>query len=262
MIGRAGFTRRGALTAAIGGSAMAAGPASAISIIEQLTKSVVPVAAKVQLAMPELVEDGSTVPLAVTVDSPMSEADHVRAIHIVAAANPETTVAVFHLSPASGRAAIATRIRLAESQIVLALAEMSDGSWYSGRAPVKVAIGGCGSGAVGSANSAVVGDPRVKVPETVRAGEVFEIKTLLAHPMQTGRQTDLAAASLPRLIIARLSCSSAATELFGAELYTGVAANPYFSFHGRLERSADLDFLWSEESGRTFTTVRTVTVIA
>ena len=92
----------------MGGSALAAGPASAISTITQLTKGVVPVAAKVQLVMPEIVEDGGAVPLAVTVDSTMSEGDHVRAIHIVAAANPEPTVAVFHLSPASGRAAIAT----------------------------------------------------------------------------------------------------------------------------------------------------------
>ena len=145
---------------------------------------------------------------------------------------------------------------------MLALAEMSDGSWYSGRAPVKVAIGGCGSGAVSSTASTAIGDPRVKLPETVRPGEVFEIKTLLAHPMQTGRQTDLAGASLPRLIIARLTCNSAATELFGAELGTGVAANPYFSFDGRLERTTDLVFLWREEFGRTFTTVRTVTVIA
>ena len=262
MIGRPGLTRRAALTAAIGGSALANGPASATSLLEQLTNGIVPVAGKVRLTMPEVVEDGGAVPLAVAVDSAMTESDHVRSIHIVAAANPETTVAVFHLTPASGRAAIAARIRLAESQIVLALAEMSDGSWYSGQAPVKVAVGGCGSGAVRSADSAAIGDPRVKVPETVRAGEVFEIKTLLAHPMQTGRQTDLAGASLPRLIIARLTCSSAATELFGAQLGTGVAANPYFSFHGRLERTADLVFLWSEEFGRTFTTVRTVTVIA
>ena len=176
-------------------------------------------------------------------------------------ANPEPVVAVFQLSPASGRAALATRIRLAESQVVMAMAEMSDGSWYAGRAPVKVAIGGCGSGAAAPATSGAIGDPRVKLPETVRAGEVFPIKTLLAHPMQTGRQTDLAGAPLPRLIIDRLSCSAAGAHLFRADLGTGVAANPYFSFDGRLDRTADLVFLWSEETGRSFTARRTVTII-
>ena len=79
--------------------------------------------------MPEFVEDGGAVPLAVTVDSTMTESDHVRRFTSWRPRTREPTVAVFHLSPASGRAAIATRIRLAESQIVLALAEMSDGSW-------------------------------------------------------------------------------------------------------------------------------------
>lgn len=259
---RVGLTRRDALAAAMGGSTLTGGPASATSILDQLTNGITSTATKVWLTMPEVVEDGGAVPVAITVDSPMTDSDHVRAIHIVPAANPEPTVAVFHLSPASGRAAIATRIRLAESQIIVAMAEISDGSWYVGRATAKVAIGGCGSGAVGSAAAGAIGDPRVKLPETVRAGEVFENKTLLAHPMQTGRQTDLAGAPLPRLIIAHVSCAAAGVELFGADLGTGVAANPYLSFDGRLDRTADLVFLWSEETGRSFTTRRTVTVVA
>ena len=163
--------------------------ASATSIFDQLTAGIAPTATKVWLTMPEVVEDGGAVPVAVTVDSPMTDSDHVRAIHVVAAANPEPTVAVFHLTPASGRAAITTRIRLAESQIVVAMAEMSDGSWYAGRATTR-SPSALQQRCLELSRRRAVGDPRVKLPETVRAGEVFEIKTLLAHPMQTGRQTD------------------------------------------------------------------------
>ena len=94
--------------------------------------------------MPEIAEDGSVVPLTVRVDSPMTEANHVRTITIVAEANPEPTVVVFHLTPASGRAEVSTRIRLAQTESVVATAEMSDGSLFVGRVMVKVAVGGCG----------------------------------------------------------------------------------------------------------------------
>jgi sulfur-oxidizing protein SoxY len=170
-------------------------------------------------------------------------------------------LAVFRLSPASGRAEVSARIRLAESQIVVAMAEMSDGSWYIGRAPAKVAIGGCGSGVAGPTAAQAIGDPRVRLPQTVPAGEAFEIKTLIAHPMQTGRLTDATGTPIPRQIIGRFSCLSASGELFGAGLGTGMAANPYLAFHARLERSTALEFVWTEEAGRTFRARQIITVV-
>jgi hypothetical protein len=167
---------------------------------------------------------------------------------------------VFHFTPASGRAVVSSRIRLADSQIVVAVAEMSDGSRYIARAPTKVAIGGCSSGAVPALAVGELGDPRVKLPVSVRPGEVFEIKTLLAHPMQTGRQTDLAGAPLPRLVVDRFACTASGSILFSAEFGTGVAANPYLAFRARLERSAELHFVWTEESGRAFETTQVVAV--
>lgn len=99
--------------------------------------------ARVTLRMPPIAENGNTVPLTVTVDSPMTAANHVKAVHVLADRNPLAEVATFHLSPALGRAEVSTRIRLAETQGVLAIAELSDGSLLSGEVTVTVTIGGC-----------------------------------------------------------------------------------------------------------------------
>jgi sulfur-oxidizing protein SoxY len=98
---------------------------------------------KVVLDLPPLVENGNTVPLGVTVDSPMTPADHVKAIHVFTEKNPQPNVAAFHLGPHSGRASVATRVRLANTQNVLAICEMSDGTLWSGTVEVVVTLGAC-----------------------------------------------------------------------------------------------------------------------
>lgn len=98
---------------------------------------------RVRIEIASLVENGNTVPLALVVDSPMTPADHVAAIGVFTPANPQPDVAVFHLSPRSGRARVATRIRLATSQHVAAVARMSDGSCWTARADVVVTLAAC-----------------------------------------------------------------------------------------------------------------------
>jgi sulfur-oxidizing protein SoxY len=98
---------------------------------------------KVKLDIPPLVENGNTVPCAVTVDSPMTAADHVKAIHVFTEKNPQPYVVSVALGPRAGRASISTRIRLRDSQVVLAVAEMSDGTFWSDRANVIVTISAC-----------------------------------------------------------------------------------------------------------------------
>jgi len=98
---------------------------------------------KVKLELPPLVENGNAVPLVVGVDSPMTEADHVRAIHVFTEKNPQPNVATFHLGPRAGRARVATRIRLADSQTVVAICELSDGSFWSDSAGIVVTLAAC-----------------------------------------------------------------------------------------------------------------------
>ena len=98
---------------------------------------------RVKLEQPPLVENGNVVPLAVSVESPMTEADHVRAIHVFTERNPQPDVLSVRLGPRAGRARVATRIRLAHTQTVVAIGELSDGSFWSDSADVVVTLAAC-----------------------------------------------------------------------------------------------------------------------
>ena len=98
---------------------------------------------RVKLELPPLSENGNTVPLTVSVESPMTPADHVRAIHVFTELNPQPDVVSFRFGPRAGRASVSTRIRLANTQTVTAIAELSDGSFWSAGAAVVVTLAAC-----------------------------------------------------------------------------------------------------------------------
>jgi sulfur-oxidizing protein SoxY len=98
---------------------------------------------RVKLAIPPLVENGNSVGLTVAVESAMTAQDHVRRIGVFNEKNPQPNVATFHLTPRSGKASVQTRIRLATSQKLVAVAEMSDGSFWSDQADVYVTLAAC-----------------------------------------------------------------------------------------------------------------------
>jgi len=98
---------------------------------------------RVKLELPPLVENGNAVPLTIGVESPMTAADHVRAIHVFTEKNPQPNVVSVRLGPRAGRASVSTRIRLADTQTVTAIAELSDGSFYSDRVDVVVTLAAC-----------------------------------------------------------------------------------------------------------------------
>ncbi len=99
---------------------------------------------RITLEVPQIAENGNTVPIAIEVKSPMTSGDYVKALHIYADKNPNPYVATFRFTPESGRARVSTRMRMIKSQNVIAVAEMSDGSVYMSKKAVKVTIGGCG----------------------------------------------------------------------------------------------------------------------
>jgi len=98
---------------------------------------------RVKLELPPLSENGNTVPLTVSVESPMTAPDHVRAIHVFTELNPQPDVVSFRFGPRAGRASVSTRIRLANTQTVTAIAELSDGSFWSASAAVVVTLAAC-----------------------------------------------------------------------------------------------------------------------
>jgi sulfur-oxidizing protein SoxY len=98
---------------------------------------------KVTIDVPPLVENGNTVPVTVSVDSPMTAADHVKSIHLFNEKNPQPNVIAVHLGPRAGKAALSTRIKLADAQKIIAVAQLSDGSFWSDEADVIVTIAAC-----------------------------------------------------------------------------------------------------------------------
>jgi len=122
----------------------AAAPEALAEAFAQLfgTRTVSP--GKVKLELPKLAENGAVVPVTVSVDSPMTEHDHVRHIHLFAEKNPQPRVLDVELGPVNGRARVSSRIRIADSQQILAVAELSDGSLWSAAVHVEVTVAGCG----------------------------------------------------------------------------------------------------------------------
>jgi len=146
-----GINRRQIIAGAAGALAAAGlslAPAQAANNAQELIKTFTggkPVTeGKVKLDLPEIAENGNTVPMTVMVESPMTEASHVTDVLVLADGNPNAGVATFHFSPASGVAEANTRIRLATTQNIIAVAKMNDGSFVTTSKQVKVTIGGCG----------------------------------------------------------------------------------------------------------------------
>ena len=118
-------------------------PTSMQSAINDVVKGAVIRRGKVRLDVPPLVENGNTVPLVVAVDSPMTAEQYVVSIHIFNEKNPQPNVGNFYLGPRAGRAQISTRIRLSDTQTLIAIAKLSDGSFWSATADVVVTLAAC-----------------------------------------------------------------------------------------------------------------------
>lgn len=118
-------------------------PATMAAAIQSVTGGAAVRAGKVKLDIPPLVENGNTVPMTVTVAHPMAPEDHVRSIHIFNEKNPQPNIGNFHFTPHNGRAQVSTRIRLADSQKIMAIAKLSDGSFWSASIDVVVTLAAC-----------------------------------------------------------------------------------------------------------------------
>ena len=133
-----------ALAAAIAPHMALATPATVEAEIKKLLGDRKAADGKIKLDLPAIAENGLVVPLSFDVESPMTEADHVKAVHFFADGNPLPGLATFRFTPACGKASASTRIRLAATQMIICVAEMSNGAVHMAKQEVKVTIGGCG----------------------------------------------------------------------------------------------------------------------
>jgi sulfur-oxidizing protein SoxY len=118
-------------------------PATLASAIRNVVGAAVMRTGKVKIDIPPLVENGNTVPMTVSVSNPMTAEDHVKSIHVFNEKNPQPNVGSFYLGPRAGRAQVSTRIRLADSQKIVAIAHLSDGSFWSTTVDVVVTLAAC-----------------------------------------------------------------------------------------------------------------------
>jgi sulfur-oxidizing protein SoxY len=132
-----------ALSSLAGAQSASATPAMMLAAIRGVVGEASLRKGKVKLDLPPLIENGNAVPMTVSVESAMTEADHVKAIHVFNEKNPQPHVVSVQLGPRAGKAVISTRIRLADSQTVIAIAELSDGSFWSDEADVVVTLAAC-----------------------------------------------------------------------------------------------------------------------
>ena len=141
---RRDFLRAGAgLTVLLAVRPAEATPATMQDAIRAVVGTAPVTKGRVKLELPPLSENGNAVPLTVSLESAMTPAEHVRAIHVFTEKNPQPEVVSFRLGPRGGRARVSTRIRLADTQTVIAIGELSDGSFWSAESAVVVTLAAC-----------------------------------------------------------------------------------------------------------------------
>ncbi len=94
--------------------------------------------------------------------------------------------------------------------------------------------------------------PRVKVPKSAAAGEIFEIKTLISHKMETGLRKDKKGQIIPRQIINKFTCTLNGKEVFAADWHPSISANPYMAFNLKATESGTLEFKWHDDNGSVY----------
>ncbi len=139
LAGAAGFT-----VTALGASLAEATPEQVAEEVKKVTGGKATAEGKIKLDLPSIAENGLVVPLNFEIESPMTEKDYVKNVHFYAEGNPNPLLAAFHFTPLIPKASAQIRIRLAQTQNIVAVAEMSDGKLYMAKKEVKVTIGGCG----------------------------------------------------------------------------------------------------------------------
>jgi sulfur-oxidizing protein SoxY len=251
------FSRRDALLLGASGAAWLALPTSAsaqawerLDAAKKIVGNAKPSSDGISLDLPLVSEDGSSVQLTVNVDRPMTDADYVQKIHLFATRNPSPEVASFELTPRAGRANITTRVRLNESQTVIALAQTNKGQLLATSRDVRVTVSGCLIRADTYESSAEM-LPRVRVPAKTAAGTPAEVLTLINHPMETGLREGPDGKVLPQRIVRSFEAALDGEPFFKATFYRSLAANPYLRFYAAPKANGKLAFKWTEDTGRT-----------
>lgn len=222
--------------------------------------NVTPIYGQLIVELPGVVDDGSSLPLSVHIQHPMTSGNFIASIHVFAPLNPQVEVLDLQLSNVLGRAAFSTRVRINESQTVYAVARTNQGEVYIGSTDIRVATGGCAM--VSEGPSEVFGPARVAPMRDAQAGVPQEVRTLISHPMETGRRQGQDGSLVARNLLESFVVEYNGEQVLRLRYHTAMAENPFFQFYLTPESSTQAKLLWTEEtSGRKIESVLNIDLI-
>ena len=228
-------------------SLLAAEPADFAPVAELLAGST-PQTAGLKLDLPSVSEDGSAVAVGIRFDGQLAEGDRLASLHLFATENPKPELITFRLLSDQTLPDFNTRIRLNESQQVIAVAISEQGhSWISAK-DVRVTISGC---LVRDPDAEVITDmqnPRIALPRRIKAGEPIELRTLISHPMETGLREAADGSLIPQNLIQNLQLTIDEQPALEVQFANGTAANPYVRLMVQ-GQGRELGFRWQDQQG-------------
>lgn len=199
------------------------------------------------ISLPLVAEDGSSVPLGITSSRP-ADAPRIQRLFIFASGNPTPEVAHFEFGPEVPAIKLSTRIRLSESQTVVVVARTEDGQTLVAERDVRVTTSGCVAPAKPDLSSEM--NARVRTPKNWSTGSPAEVVTMITHPMTTGLAQEADGSTPPQRIIKAFDVSLDDRALIQARFFRSLAANPYLRFDALPLQSGQMRFVWTEDTGR------------
>jgi sulfur-oxidizing protein SoxY len=216
---------------------------------------------EVQIDMPDFSDSGKSVPLTVTVPCSMQGLDYPEAVSIYAARNPRPRIARVHFTPACSKATFSTRVRIDSFQDITIVVKMASGQIFKGVRKVDVTYGAC-EDAVANDQFPPGWAPRIRlaVPATVAAGDAFEVRTIIGHPMETGFRHNAQGLTIPVRIAEWFRCFADDDLVFSVKLEPAISANPYFAFFLTVRKTTRLRFEWVDTTEQVYADAATVVV--
>ena len=215
----------------------------------------------IKITAPIRAENGAQVPFDFSIDYPMTEGQYIKAVSVIVDVNPVPLVAVYHFSPASGKAEISTRIRIETDSYVHVVAETSDGKFLMNKVPIRAA-GGCGGTIGGDESIARQSAGKMKLsikPDSTN--QLKEARLLIKHPMYTGLQRDLVSQGFrPAFFINKVMAKFNGQVVFDADTYIGVSEDPNIRFPFKADQSGTLTVIVQDNEGKEFSTTADVLV--
>lgn len=229
-------------------AALAEGPWQRLEAASERLGDTTPATEGLVLDLPHVSEDGAAVPLSVSFEGSLADDDHLAEIHLFATGNPYPEIASFQLTPQAGMPEISTRVRLNESQQVIAIARSHQGETFATARDVRITVSGCLMRNDDQGPEPLT-NPRVSLPERFTPGVPAEVRTLISHPMETGLRDGGDGETLPRHIIERFTLTLDGETAFAAEFHQAVSANPYLRFHLAPSEDAEVVIEWQDDTG-------------